>query len=35
MQQKLSGYLNVLYSAEPKSVGGSMPGDDFYYLPEN
>jgi NitT/TauT family transport system substrate-binding protein len=27
----ISAYLNVLYQANPESVGGSLPGDDFYY----
>jgi NitT/TauT family transport system substrate-binding protein len=27
----LSGYLTVLFEADPASVGGSLPGDDFYY----
>lgn len=31
MKQQLSGFLRVLYDADPKSVGGSLPGDDFYY----
>lgn len=31
MKEGLSGYLQVLYDADPSSVGGSMPGDDFYY----
>ena len=31
MKDKLSGYLNVLSEAEPSSVGGTLPGDDFYY----
>ena len=31
MQEKLSGYLQVLFDAAPDSVGGAMPGDDFYY----
>ena len=31
MQAKLSGYLNVLFEQNPKAVGGSVPGDDFYY----
>ncbi len=31
MKDKLSGYLNVLSDAEPSSVGGALPGDDFYY----
>ncbi len=28
----LSGYLQTLFDAEPKSVGGKLPGDDFYTL---
>ncbi|MGY4643980.1 ABC transporter substrate-binding protein [Cellulomonas sp. URHB0016] len=31
MQAALSGYLSVLYAADPASVGGALPGDDFYY----
>ena len=31
MRSKLSGYLQVLFDAEPTSVGGKLPGDDFYY----
>lgn len=31
MKQQLSGYLDVLFKANPKVVGGSMPADDFYY----
>ena len=31
MREKLSGYLEVLFDAEPSSVGGALPGDDFYY----
>lgn len=27
----LEGYLNILYEANPKSIGGKMPGEDFYY----
>lgn len=27
----LGGYLQVLFDADPASVGGSLPGDDFYY----
>ena len=27
----LNGYLKVLFTADPASVGGSMPGDGFYY----
>ena len=31
MAGKLSGYLQVLFDAEPKAVGGKLPGEDFYY----
>ncbi len=31
MKSSLTGYLQVLFNADPKSVGGSMPGDDFYF----
>ncbi len=31
MKEKLSGYLQVLCDASADSVGGAMPGDDFYY----
>ncbi len=31
MKTALSGYLEVLYGQDPASVGGSLPGDDFYY----
>ena len=31
MKAKLSGYLGVLLDANPKAVGGKLPGDDFYY----
>ena len=32
MQEKLSGYLDVLYQQEPASVGGAVPAEDFYYV---
>lgn len=31
MKTGLSGYLQVMFDANPKSVGGALPGDDFYY----
>lgn len=31
MKEKLSGYLAVLLEQNPKSVGGALPGDDFYF----
>lgn len=33
MRSLLSGYLTVLHAADPTSVGGSLPGDDFYHRP--
>ena len=32
MKTDLAGYLQVLCDANPKSVGGTMPEDDFYYI---
>lgn len=31
MKTALSGYLEVLFTQDASSVGGSLPGDDFYY----
>jgi len=31
MKDKLGGYLGVLFEQNPKSVGGALPGDEFYY----
>ena len=31
LKTKLSGYLDVLFEADPASVGGAVPGEDFYY----
>lgn len=31
LRSTLTGYLQVLFDADPASVGGTMPGDDFYY----
>ncbi len=33
MKQALSGYLQVLFEQDAASVGGAVPGDDFYYIP--
>ena len=33
MKEKLSGFINIMYNFNPDSVGGSIPGDDFYYIP--
>ena len=32
MKTLLSGYLTVMFKANPKSVGGKLPADDFYYV---
>ncbi len=31
MKDALKGYLQVLFDQDAKSVGGELPGDDFYY----
>ena len=33
MRQNLMGFYNVLYEAEPGSIGGELPEDDFFFLP--
>ncbi|MCM1049560.1 MAG: ABC transporter substrate-binding protein [Clostridiales bacterium] len=33
MKQALAGYLEVLYGQDAASIGGSLPDDDFYYIP--
>ena len=32
MKTMTEGYLQVLFDLEPKSVGGALPGDDFYLI---
>lgn len=31
LRSTLGGYLQVLFDADPASVGGALPDDDFYY----
>lgn len=31
VKNNLAPYLEVLYNSDPKSVGGKLPGDDFYF----
>ena len=31
MKAQLGGYLQVMFDANPKSVGGKLPDDGFYY----
>lgn len=35
MRPAIEGYLRVLFEASPESLGGAMPGDDFYYTPNS
>ncbi|HWP51718.1 MAG TPA: ABC transporter substrate-binding protein [Clostridia bacterium] len=32
MRQRLSGYLEILYDQNPKSVGGALPDESFYFI---
>jgi len=32
MKTAASGYLQVLFDQNPESVGGKLPGDDFYWM---
>lgn len=32
MKTQVEGFLQILFEQNPKAVGGSMPGDDFYYI---
>ncbi len=31
MKTNLSAYLDIMFKADPKAVGGKLPADDFYY----
>ncbi|NLM72794.1 MAG: ABC transporter substrate-binding protein [Clostridiaceae bacterium] len=31
MKTSMQGYLNVLFEQNPKSIGGKLPADDFYF----
>jgi NitT/TauT family transport system substrate-binding protein len=31
MKQAAGGYLEALFAQNPRSIGGALPGDDFYY----
>lgn len=31
MEEKLGGYLEVLFDSDPKSVGGNLPDEEFYF----
>ncbi len=34
MRDALEGYLQVLYEFDPATVGGAMPDETFYYMPD-
>jgi NitT/TauT family transport system substrate-binding protein len=33
MKPAIEGYFTVLHAANPKSVGGALPDEGFYYIP--
>ncbi len=33
MRDQIQGYYQVLYQADPSSIGGGLPDDAFYYIP--
>ena len=33
MKSLMTSFLEVLFNANPKAIGGKLPADDFYYLP--
>lgn len=35
MKNALAGYLQALFDQNAEALGGSLPGDDFYFMPEN
>ena len=32
MKKSVAGFIDVLLNADPQSVGGSAPDDEFYYV---
>ena len=32
MRSAVTGYWNILFEADPKSVGGKLPNDDAFYM---
>jgi len=33
MKPMIEPLFSILFKAEPKSIGGKMPDDAFYYIP--
>ena len=31
MEKSIDGYLNLLYNSNPSSIGGELPGEEFYF----
>ena len=31
MKTKTKPYIQILFDSDPKSIGGAIPGEDFYY----
>ncbi len=34
MKESIEGFYNILYRYEPKSIGGKLPDENFYYISE-
>lgn len=34
MKESIEGFYNILYGYEPKSIGGKLPDENFYYISE-
>ena len=34
MKTALAEFMNTMFQVAPASVGGSIPGEDFYYIGE-
>jgi NitT/TauT family transport system substrate-binding protein len=32
MKEAIAAYYEVLYAANPQSIGGALPDEDFYYI---
>ena len=35
MSQTLNDYYQILFDMNPAAVGGGLPDEGFYYIPEN
>lgn len=33
MRESMAYFLDIMYSVAPASIGGAVPGEDFYYIP--